>query len=278
MTQQLSHAHWLVLHEKTLASFKAKELIVSYSGGKDSSLLLDYLLRSQKDFGYTLHAHGVAFPCHVFLPREQARLDRYWQERGLPIVWHGPGPRNDEELARMVEAGKSPCVVCSQAKKDQLLGHFQAREIPWENLVVVIGYTLWDLASATVEHMLRTCFGPEGDGTFQGRDPGDRFLEISQRFYPVLRMANGLSVFKPLIRYNDPDIAAIVAAKGIPITKQACRFKSLRPKRQLSRYYRLFGLKFTYDDVYAFARKAFDIPDIDYFQQMDLTRYVTRII
>jgi len=103
-------------------------------------------------------------------------------------------------------------------------------------------------------------------------------LEISQRFYPMLRLANGLCVFKPLIQYNDPDIAAVVNAKAIPITNEACKFKDLRPKRQLSQYYRLFGLKFTYDDVYAFARKAFDIPDIDYFQQMDLTRYVNRII
>ena len=274
----LSHAQWQADHQETLETFNGKDLVVSYSGGKDSSLLLDYLLRSQKDFGYHLQAHGVAFPSHVFLPEEQARLGLYWEERGLPIAWHGPGKREDEDLAQMVEAGKSPCVVCSRVKKKGLLGYFQAREIPCDSLVVVIGYTLWDLASATVEHMLRTCFGHGGDGSFQGRKPEERFLEISQRFYPLLRLHNGLTVFKPLIRYNDPDIALTVESKGIPITTEACRFKFYRPKRQLSEYYGMFGLHFTYEDVYAFARKTFDIPDIDHFQQMGLTQYVNQMI
>lgn len=278
MNRRLSHAQWQSLHQETLETFNGKNLVVSYSGGKDSSLLLDYLLRSRKDFGYGIQAHGVAFPSHVFLPEEQTRLAQYWEDRGLPIVWHDPGNRKDEDLGKMVDTGDSPCVICSRVKKDRLLAHFQTGESPLDTLVVVIGYTLWDLASASVEHILRTRFGHGGDGTFQGRKPEERFLEIAQRFYPLLELNNGLTIFKPLIRYNDPDIARVVADKGIPITTQPCRFKSYRPKRQLSEYYRLFGLNFTYEEVYAFARQTFDIPDLAHFEQMDLTRYVNQMI
>ena len=91
-------------------------------------------------------------------------------------------------------------------------------------------------------------------------------------------MDNGPAIFKPLIRYNDPDIARTVADKDIPITTGDCQFKFYRPKRQLSEYYGMFGLNFTYEDVYAFARKTFEIPDIEHFQQMELTHYVNQMI
>ncbi len=278
MSNPLSYSSWQSLHHDTLTTLNGKDIVISYSGGKDSSLLVDFFLRARPVYGFTLHVHGVAFPTHVFRPEDQEALSRYWRDRGVDIVWHGPGTHCEADLDRLFEGKSSPCVRCSQAKKSSLFAYFKARETCWENLVVVIGYTLWDLASATVEHALRTGFGGGATGSYQGRRPEDRFLEIAQRFYPLLELSNGLRIFKPLIQYNDTEIADLTRALDIPLTRGECRFKAYRPKRLLAEYYSLFGLQFTYADVYAFARKAFDMPAIDFFQKIEMNAYVTQMI
>ncbi len=278
MPNPLSYSNWQSFHHDTLKTFTGKDIVISYSGGKDSSILVDFFLRAQPIYGFTLHVHAVAFPTHVFPFEDKEALDQYWQDRGVNIVWHGPGTHCDADLDRLFDEKKSPCVLCSQAKKSSLFTHFKTQDTCWENLVIVIGYTLWDLASATIEHALRTGFGQGSAGSYQGRRPEDRFLEIAQRFYPLLTLSSGLSVFKPLIRYNDTDIADLTRTCDIPLTRGNCRFKSYRPKRLLAEYYSLFGLHFTYDDVYAFAQKAFDMPKIDFFRKIPMKDYVTQMI
>ncbi len=52
-----------------------------------------------------------------------------------------------------------------------------------------------------------------------------RFVEISQRFYPFLRMKEGYSVFRPLIHYNGCDVLRTVEEESIPILGIPCSFK-----------------------------------------------------
>ena len=278
MGREISYPDWQKRHHGILESFKGKQVVISFSGGKDSSLLLDFLLRARPVYGFELNVHGVAFPCHVFLPGEQEQLSQYWQGRGVDITWHAGDDGQEARLDEMFKQKKSPCVICSNVKKKNLFSHFNTENTKWHQMVVVIGYTLWDLASAVVEHILRQEFGSCGEGTFQGRQPENRFLEIAQRFYPLLDMDNGLNVFKPLIYYNDPDIASAVDALGIPLTREECKYKLFRPKRLLAEYYTLFGLDFAYEDVFGFAKKTFDLPDKQFFQGQEMAAYVTGMI
>jgi tRNA(Ile)-lysidine synthase TilS/MesJ len=278
MDTALSYLHWQEAHHQTLKTFSQKKIVISFSGGKDSSLLLDFFLQAQKEYGFDLHAHGVAFPRHVFSAQEQNRLSLYWQGRGIDIVWHGASDEQEAGLDQLVAKEESPCVLCGQTKKASLFAHFKAEQTDWNNLVIVIGYTLWDLASATIEHTLRVGFGGGGAGNFQGKSPEDRFLEISQRFYPLLKLDNGLMIFKPLIQYNDSDIAAAAEKINIPMALEPCRFKFYRPKRLLADYYNLFGLNFNYNDVFKFAKTAFNLPEKQFFQKLELKSYVDQMI
>jgi tRNA(Ile)-lysidine synthase TilS/MesJ len=278
MDTVLSYLNWQEMHHQTLKTFSQKKIVISFSGGKDSSLLLDFFIQAQQEYGFELHAHGVAFPCHVFPAQEQNRLSRYWLGRGIDIVWHGASDEQEAGLDQLVDQEQSPCVLCGQTKKASLFAHFKAEQTDWKNLVIVIGYTLWDLASATIEHTLRVGFGGGGGGNFQGKSPEDRFLEISQRFYPLLKLDNGLMIFKPLIQYNDSDIAAAAEKNNIPLALEPCRFKFYRPKRLLADYYNLFGLNFNYDDVFKFAKTAFNLPEKQFFQKLELKSYVDQMI
>jgi len=278
MENDLSYFRWREKHHLTLKTFYKKKLVISFSGGKDSSLLLHFFIQAQQEYGFDLHAHGVAFPCHVLLPREQDRLSQYWQGHGIDIVWHGASDQQEAGLDQLFDKEESPCVLCGQTKKTSLFSYFETEQTDWSNMVVVIGYTLWDLASATIEHILRVGFGGGGTGNFQGKSPENRFLEISQRFYPLLELDNGLMIFKPLIYYNDSDISTAVKKNRIPLTHEQCRFKSYRPKRLLADYYTLFGLNFDYNDVFAFAKKSFNLPEKQFFQKLRLKAYVDQMI
>ena len=277
MSEPVSFSGWQESHHRTLESFQGKTIVISYSGGKDSSLLLNFFQKAAPVYGFKIAVHGVAYPCHVFPRQDQSMLSQYWQDQGLGIVWHN-SQDSDAPLDEVFNSQKSPCVTCSKVKKQTLYSYFDSRNTDWSSLVIVIGYTLWDLASAVVEHTLRDSFGGGDKGDFQGRPAKDRFLEIAQRFYPVLDMENGMKVFKPLIRYNDTDIAEVVESLDIPLTREECRFKLYRPKRLLAEYYTLFGLNFSYDDVFAFAKKAFDFPDQNFFQTREMTSYVSDMI
>ena len=278
MNNRLSYTRWIETHHSTLKAFASKQLVLSFSGGKDSSVLLHFFSLARQNYDFDLHVHGVAVPSHVLDTREKDRLSRYWKNRDIEIVWHGSDPEQEARMDEVVAKGESPCLLCSRIKKNRLLSYFNTRQVSQQNLVVVIGYTLWDLASATIEHTLRAGFGGGGTGNFQGTCPEDRFLEISQRFFPLLELDNGLTVFKPLIHYNDPQIQVAAEEYGIPTTRKDCRFKRLRPKRLLAEYYSMFGLDFNYDDVRAFAGKAFHLPEIDFFQSLDIKTYVHKMI
>lgn len=278
MGNDLSYFRWREKYHQTLKTFYKKKIVISFSGGKDSSVLLHFFQQAQQEYGFDLHAHGVAFPCHVFLPREQDRLSQYWQGRGIDIVWHGANDQQEALLDQLVDKEESPCVLCGQTKKASLFSHFKAEQTDWKNMVIVIGYTLWDLASATIEHTLRVGFGGGGIGNFQGKSPEERFLEISQRFYPLLKLDTGLMIFKPLIHYNDSDISVVAEKNNLPLTHEECRFKFYRPKRLLAEYYNLFGLNFDYNDVFEFAKKAFNLPEKQFFQKLELKAYVEQMI
>lgn len=278
MDNELSYFHWREKHHQTLKTFDRKKIVISFSGGKDSSILLHFFQQAQQEYDFDLYSHGVAFPCHVLTPQEQDRLSHYWQGRGIDIVWHGASEQQEAELDRLIDKKESPCVLCSQTKKTNLFSHFKAEQTDWENLVIVIGYTLWDLASATIEHTLRVGFGGGGTGSFQGKSPESRFLEISQRFYPLLKLGNGMTIFKPLITYNDSEISAAVEKNNIPLTLEPCKFKSYRPKRLLADYYNQYELNFDYNAVFAFAKTAFNLPEKQFFQKLELKAYVDQVI
>jgi hypothetical protein len=104
-----------------------------------------------------------------------------------------------------------------------------------------------------------------------------RFVEISQRFYPFLRMKEGYSVFRPLLRCNGCDVLKSVEQEGIPILGIPCDFKEFRPKRILERYYDKMGLRFDYDEVFKFAKQTMGLTDPSAYTEMDKEQYLTKV-
>ncbi len=153
MSSQLTYAVWKADNKPFLSNLSNKRVILTYSGGKDSSVVLHFMIQAAHEYGFVLEARAGVFPLHVLTKDEIKRLDAYWSGRGMCITWHEVD-RSDDLLNQAIRDGVSPCFVCNRTKKGGLIDHFKQGGYDWNETVFVINYSLWDLVSATIEHIL----------------------------------------------------------------------------------------------------------------------------
>jgi len=268
MNHGLNYSQWEMEHRSILENFPKKEIFFLFSGGKDSSLAMDFLLRAGKEFGFSFEAHAGAFPVHRYVQDEQKRISSYWQGRGISPVWH-----NLAETDAILETTEKPCLACQSIRK-QMLKPFLSKQVKnWHNLVIVASYSLWDLVSYGVEQMLTSILRDQQEEVDRNRR---RMMETGQRFHPYLKMKEGYAVFRPLVRYNGRDIQDQVEKDNIPTLKTPCRFKDQRPKRLLEKYYEKLGMGFDYNKLIEYAEKALYFPDASTWTAMDRDEYLGR--
>jgi tRNA(Ile)-lysidine synthase TilS/MesJ len=261
---------WIESYKTILDGLAQKRVILFYSGGKDSSLCMELMLHASKEFDFSFEAHAGAFPKHRYSLEERNRLDRFWTDRGISIHWH-----EFVEHDAVLEEAQNPCLLCQKIRKRLLYQIVQDRIEDMEKLVLVPAFSLWDLVSYSLEHILSDQFSqPEKPGFDQGLQ---RYHETAQRFYPHMKMHEGYEVFRPLIRFNRPDIVETLVERNIPTLSIPCNFSSFRPKRLLQNYYRQMGLTFSYDSLLAFAHKSLDLPSLSRYVSMDKGEYLRKV-
>ena len=267
MNSAIDYHQWKEEHKIILDAFSDKNVMMLFSGGKDSSLTMDFLLRAKKEFGFDFSAHAGAYPVHRYPSKEKKVIDSYWNKRGIELQWHELGQTDD-----YIKNEINPCLGCQKLRKQMLKAMLTNLIDDWESLVLVTGYSLWDIVSYSIEHILDDLFS-------NSVKPGNnkRFTETAQRFYPLLKMKEGYTVFRPMIRYNSDDILKAIKEADIPTLSIPCKFKEFRPKRILERYYQKMGIYFDYDKVFDFARESLDLPDIATYTSIDKDEYLLNI-
>jgi hypothetical protein len=145
----------------------------------------------------------------------------------------------------------------------------------WKNLVVIAGYSLWDIVSYATEYVFNY-MSVKSDEEI-GAEYKRRLLETAQRFYPLLKMDEGYTVFRPLIKVNTNDIVQQIEKIGIPILSTPCKFQEFRPKRHLMKYYEKMDMYFDYERTLHFAQKLPDFPEIKSYAAMDKQKYFSNV-
>ena len=267
MNKNLSYTHWKDDNKSILENLTDKNIFMLYSGGKDSSVTMDLITRAGREFGFEFQAHAGAYPVHRYTAQEKSRIESYWNKRNVNIVWHDMS--QDDEY---INNSDNPCLGCQELRK-KLMKQILADSIEdWNKLVLIVGYSLWDLASYAAEHLLGSILSQDDSENRNKKDK--RFQEIAQRFYPVLRMNEGYTIYRPLLKYNNEDINKMLAEKEIPTLLIPCKFKHFRPKRILEKYYERMGLCFDYNKMIDFAKKSLNIPDISTYTSIDKEQYL----
>lgn len=277
MEPYLDYAVWKDDNKRILESLSDRKVFMTYSGGKDSSLILHFLQNASEEFHFNFETHAIPFPSNILM-KEIDKLNRYWEDRGIIIMWHDVSV-SDIKLTEALDQKVSPCLICNQTKKNVLRNYLRDSDLKLSSAVIVMNYSLWDLVSATIEHILGEIYSDKKKSNMlQGKKPEERFIEISQRFYPLLTISNGPTIIKPLIKYNDQEILNSISTYNIPIASTKCEFNLYRPKRWFATYYNSMGLQFSYDDVFNFAKKAFNLPDISYYERLDIKKYLKSVL
>ena len=140
---------WMDAYKAILEGLAQKRVLLFYSGGKDSSLCMDLMQQASKEFNFSFEAHAGAFPKHRYTGEERSRLDRFWQKREIPIKWHEFSEKDAD-----LEGAQNPCLLCQQIRKRLLFQIVKDRGDDMEKLVLVPAFSLWDLVSYALEHIL----------------------------------------------------------------------------------------------------------------------------
>jgi len=267
MSPAIDYHQWKEEYEFILKTFCTKNVLMLFSGGKDSSLTMNFLLRAKKEFGFDFKAHAGAYPVHRYPDKEKKRIESYWNQKGVEIQWHDLG-ETDEYIKNEV----NPCLPCQKLRRRMLKTFLTDLIDDWESLVLVTSYSLWDIVSYSIEHMLNDLFSD----SVSAKD-NKRFTETAQRFYPLLKMKEGYTVFRPIIRYNSDDILRVIKEAGIPTLSIPCKFREFRPKIILERYYQKIGIRFDYDKVFDFARRSLNLSDISTYISIDRDEYLLNL-
>ena len=267
MNTAIEYHQWKEEYGSTLETFCNKNLLVLFSGGSDSSLALDFILRSKKEFGFDFSAHAGTYPLHRYPGTEKKKIESYWNKRGIEIQWHDLGKTDD-----YINTEPNPCLKCQRLRKQMLKKILGDMVDDWARLVIVTGYSLWDIVSYSIEYILDDLFS-----NHVNTENNKRFIETAQRFFPLLEMKEGYKVFRPLIKYNGNYIQQMLEQTGIPKLSISCEFKEFRPKIIFERYYQKIGIHFDYNKVYNFAKRSLDLPDINTYTKIDREEYLLNI-
>ncbi|NNK86051.1 MAG: phosphoadenosine phosphosulfate reductase family protein [Desulfobacterales bacterium] len=278
MKSRLNYSTWKTSNQSILKDLSGKKVMIAYSGGKDSSVGLYLIQKAAEEFGFSYEAHGVFFPTHVYSAKDVKRIESYWHKRNVNIHWHKV-PVSETCLEQALKDGQSPCLTCTQTKKKFLISYLNQMVSDWNSIVIIMSYSLWDLVSATLENISGAIFSDKSHPkSLQGKSSEERFIETAQRFYPLLKLKQGPTIYKPLIKYNDQDIHKFILENKIPLTTTSCKFKEFRPKRTFATYYEKTDLFFDYSKVFDFSKKSLNLPDISYYEKIESSEYMNRII
>ena len=260
---------WETHNRDYLNACQKKRLIVTFSGGKDSSACLFLLHKAKDRYNYDLEAHLYAYPRHIYEESFKEDLLSFWGKQGVRLFFH-PSEEDDS----LLEHQENPCIPCRGIRKKALFRLWSSAEKSVSDLVIVTGHSLWDLAGYVLEIFIARELADHSH--HENPDSAEKFIEISQRFYPFIPMREGYTVFRPMLCLNQKEIEHILETEALPAMATPCIYSRFRPKKVLGNYFQTFDCRFSYKKIIEFAQKRIGISDTSKIKYLSQKEYLFR--
>jgi PP-loop superfamily ATP-utilizing enzyme len=111
MLSTLDYSRWRADNRDVLAKLNTMNVVLSFSGGRDCSLILEFLIRAQHEFDISFRVVTGKYPNHCFPDEHTRQIDEYWRDRGINIEFREI-EEDDEKCEQAVRASSNPCNVC----------------------------------------------------------------------------------------------------------------------------------------------------------------------
>jgi len=259
---------WEIHNRDYLNACREKRLIITFSGGKDSSACLFLLHKAKDRYNYNLEAHLYAYPRHIYEEDFKEVLLSFWRKHGVKLFFH-PSEEDDS----LLEYQENPCITCQGIRKKALFRLWSSTEKSMSNLVIVSGHSLWDLAGYVLEIFIARELADYSH--HENPVSAERFIEISQRFYPFISMREGYAVFRPMLCLDQKEIEYILEAEALPVLDTSCRYSRFRPKKVLANYFQTFDCQFSYKKIIELAQKKIGISDTSKVKYLSQKEYLS---
>lgn len=262
-------------------------VLMWYSGGKDSSVLLDLLTKLKEKRNLSLDAYLVAIPHMIYKSdnpvQQKAVADNfsYWKRRGIEIQVLGPqfpdgrAYDGDHELRK----GPTPCYICGQIKSEHTLNRIITQES--DDFTIATPHSTYDIWGYILElvHLSGGFKNGWKDVPKNSKEFGT-IMTLASRCYPstVRGSQPTRTTARPLIDVPSTYFKPYVDELEIPLIPECCSevggegfvlFKRTAMKgadifamnRQLPDNQTQFALN--YDRIIKFAKDAKVLPPLD---------------
>jgi tRNA(Ile)-lysidine synthase TilS/MesJ len=126
---------------------KVEKIVVAFSGGRNSTVMLDLFVAYTQNRDIQLEVYFVPFPVSVFSDSKYQEIMNFWKDKGVKI-----NVNNDDQLFMLdkgLDAANIPCLACKNVRREKIKN--LTPKIWGDGVVLATGHSLDDIVAYSVE-------------------------------------------------------------------------------------------------------------------------------
>lgn len=271
--------------EHNLINEYCKEITAAYSGGKDASIMCEFLFdyKKRKNLNINIVLLIAAFPNFLYNPKDVERemllkkAYSYWEKKGAKISLLNYDLKDEYSFLN----SENPCSICSRIKTE-LMGEYIRSDRSKSN-TYALGMNFDDCISWMLEIVMLS-MKYKSISKVKEENPAlyKHILTLSVRIlHHLVDSQRSIDFIRPIICFTNSEIKEIVSERNIPLIPEDCKAISGKnvfsdsPRREFSMAIELMRQKYNlkvldnaasynnYDTVYKFIKESTIFPSID---------------
>lgn len=240
-----------------------KKAVLFWSGGFESTFLLNFFLQNKVQEICDLKVIAVTFPQEIYVWEQVDKLKRFGETNGINFVVLTPKETISHDYPYTAACGK-----CKDIRRKIILEYLHHGTLnSRENTVYVTGHNLDDLASYTIELIAKKFDGDYGENR-------NRFLECSNKFYETFNYSDTITLFRPLATYSKRELVKhSVKNSQFAIVNKKCYWSNQR-KRTLQNYFDMGKIALSYDKVEKVFLQNFEMASDEEYRSIPFDTYL----